>query len=108
MVPYNIASYALLTEILAKICNMIPGDFIHTFGDSHIYDNHMDQVKEILTRDPEKYSLPKLKIDWGTSYVDNINKDIRWLKSFIRISDFELEKYESYPAIKGKLSTGLK
>lgn len=105
-VPYNIASYALLTEIIAKICNMVPGEFIHTFGDSHIYDNHMDQVKKILTRNPEKYELPKLKINWDKDFISNINYDIRWLK-FIRIEDFELQNYQSYPTIKAKLSTGL-
>jgi len=102
-VPYNIASYALLTHIIAKITGMEPGHFIHSFGDSHIYGNHMEQVKELLERDPEKYSLPKLKInrtdlsDFYMEYFENPNPD-----------DFVLEGYESYPAIKGKLSTGLK
>ena len=102
-VPYNIASYALLTEIIAQITGMVAGDFIHTFGDSHIYDNHLDQVNDILNRDPEKYALPKLKInrtdlsDFYLEYFENPN----W-------EDFELEGYEHYPAIKAKLSTGLK
>ncbi len=105
-VPYNIASYALLTEIIAKICNMVPGEFVHTFGDSHIYDNHIDQVKEILSRDPEKYELPKLKTHYnlkqGYSNVGmGIFKDLE-------ASHFELENYQYYPAIKAKLSTGLK
>lgn len=110
-VPYNISSYALLTEIIAKICNMIPGDFIHTFGDSHIYDNHIDQAKEILTRDVNKYSLPKLNINQEFNkmidenwYGDNISRLIEQMK----VSDFQLEGYESYPVIKAKLSTGLK
>lgn len=96
-VPYNIASYALLTEIVAKICNMIPGEFIHTFGDSHIYDNHIDQVKEILTRDVDKYKLPKLIIEDDCKDIDRLEIDM-----------FGLQNYQSYPAIKAKLSTGLK
>lgn len=100
-VPYNIASYALLTEILAVKCNMIVGDLIHTFGDSHIYENHMDQVTQILTRDPEKYPLVKLRMR-NRLYSRSFELDE------LTIDDFDLEGYESYPAIKGKLSTGLK
>lgn len=110
-VPYNISSYALLTEIIAKICNMIPGEFIHTFGDSHIYDNHMDQVREILSRDTKKYPLPKLKFsNWFNNSVEEKHFDIdlqNWIES-IKINDFELEGYKSYSTIKAKLSTGLK
>jgi thymidylate synthase len=100
-VPYNISSYALLTHIIAKICNMVPGRFIHTFGDSHIYDNHMDQVKEILSRDSDKYPLPKLTI-----------RDVQCLVNgkpeLLEVEDFFLEGYQSYPAIKAELSTGMK
>jgi len=99
-VPYNIASYALLTEILAKICNMIPGDFIHTFGDVHIYENHMEQVNEILTRTPDK--LPKLKIN--IDLKDFTGDGLKHLLS----KDFELENYNPQASIKAKLSTGLK
>lgn len=106
-VPYNIASYALLTEIIAQSCNMVAGDFIHTFGDSHIYDNHLDQVNEILERDTEKYKLPKLEINWNKDFISNIGNEIRWLK-YIRIDDFNLIDYQSYPSIKAKLSTGLR
>jgi len=106
-VPYNISSYALLTEIIARICNMIPGDFIHTFGDSHIYDNHIQQVKEILSRDTEKYELPKLKISKNVSY-DLEKYGLDESLKFIVPEDFELEGYQHYPTIKAKLSTGLK
>jgi thymidylate synthase len=104
-VPYNLSSYALLTHMVAKVCRMVPGEFIHTFGDSHIYDNHMEQVREILTRDTEKYPLPSLKfhseIDWD-GFGDELNFNS------LRPWQFWLEGYQSYPAIKAKLSTGLK
>ena len=107
-VPYNIASYGLLTSILAEILNMVPGDFIHTFGDVHIYDNHIDQVDEQLTREPK--SLPKLKFsDWFKNSVKEKhweNDFDEWISS-LKPTDFELVGYESHPAIKGKLSTGL-
>lgn len=102
-VPFNIASYSLLIHIICKITNMIPGEFIHSFGDSHIYENHIEQVKELLSRDTTKYKLPTLNIncnfnnDLGTDLFDDIEP-----------SDFTLQGYESYPRIKAKLSTGLK
>lgn len=112
-VPYNIASYALLTHILAKICNMIPGEFIHTFGDVHIYDNHIEQVEQQLSREP--YPLPKLKI--ADDFIGGV-LDQMWIEqgtdSFFKpLSEhyediFSLENYNSYSAIKAKLSTGLK
>jgi thymidylate synthase len=101
-VPFNIASYALLTHILAKICNMVPGDFIHTFGDVHIYDNHMDQIETQLSRETKE--LPTLKlaedIDWENYDIDKIWD---WGTQL-----FELKGYDPHPAIKGKLSTGLR
>lgn len=105
-VPYNIASYALLTEILCKICNFIPGEFIHTFGDAHIYENHMDQVKEQLARVPTK--LPKLEISETANLILQGNKNLDEKIKFLSISDFELEEYNPHPRIKAKLSTGLK
>lgn len=103
-VPFNIASYALLTEIIAKICNMIPGTFVHTFGDVHIYENHIEAVKEQLQREPKK--LPKIKlsdkIDWDFTLEENFFENLN-------INDFQLENYESYPKLQNetKLSTGL-
>lgn len=102
-VPYNIASYALLTHILAKICNMIPGEYIHTFGDVHIYDNHKDAIAEQLVRNPTK--LPELIIndegnDWAhISYTSDF--------SILDYTDFELKNYNPQSKIKGELSTGL-
>ncbi len=99
-VPFNIASYALLTEIIAKMCNMIPGEFIHTFGDVHIYDNHMDGVREQLQREPKK--LPKLSVNCDFADLEEFISKIVW-------TDFRLLGYESHPKLESetKLSTGL-
>ena len=105
-VPYNIASYALMTHIFAKITNMVPGEFIHTFGDVHIYDNHKQQVDVQLTRTPK--DLPTLKIvdegnDWAA--ISTLDFD---LIEMLGPEDFIIEGYNPHPSIKGKLSTGLK
>ena len=83
-VPFNIASYALLQSILANILDLIPGDFVHVFGDAHIYKNSIDQVKEQLSREPKQ--LPKL-------IMPNIDS-IESLKNF-SVDDFILDGYES-------------
>lgn len=106
-VPFNISSYALLTHIIAAICNMIPGELIHSFGDSHIYSNHIDQVNEILSRDPEKYNLPKLEISDKVSHINWQNWGTDNLLDRLESEDFLLQKYESYPHIPAPLSTGL-
>ena len=90
-VPFNIASYALLTMMVAQVCDLEVGEFIHTFGDVHIYQNHMDQVKLQLSREPK--TLPTLKI----------NSDIKDLFGF-RFEDFSLEEYNPHPHIKGAVS----
>ena len=92
-VPFNIASYALLQSILANILNLIPGDFVHVFGDAHIYKNTIAQVKEQLSREPKK--LPKL-------ILPNIDS-IESLKKF-SVDDFILDGYESHPAIKAPMA----
>ena len=92
-VPFNIASYALLQSILANILNLIPGDFVHVFGDAHIYKNSIAQVKEQLSREPKK--LPKL-------ILPNIDS-IKSLKNF-SVDDFILDGYESHPAIKAPMA----
>ena len=90
-VPFNIASYALLTMMVAQVCNFKLGDYIHTFGDAHIYLNHIDQVNLQLKRD--FYPLPKMKI----------NPDVNDIFSF-QYQDFELLDYKSHPHIKGQVS----
>ena len=90
-VPFNIASYALLTHMIAQVCEYDVGDFIHSFGDTHIYLNHLEQVDLQLTRDPMK--LPKLKL----------NPLIKKIEDF-KYEDIEILDYNSHPSIKGKIS----
>lgn len=90
-VPFNIASYALLTMMTAQVCGLQPGEFIHTFGDLHIYLNHLDQVKTQLARTPRQ--LPRMVI----------NPDVKDIFSF-SYDDFRLEGYDPWPAIKGEVS----
>ncbi len=90
-VPFNIASYALLTMMIAQVCELQPSDFIHTLGDAHIYTNHLEQVKLQLTREPK--SLPKMVI----------NPDVKSIFDF-RYEDFSLQDYHPHPHIKGVVS----
>jgi thymidylate synthase len=90
-VPFNISSYALLTYIVAHVCNLVPGEFIHTFGDLHIYSNHLDQVNELLSREP--LPLPKLE------FVKAGNlKGLRGLLNF-KFENLKLEHYQSHGKI---------
>ena len=90
-VPFNIASYALLTMMIAQVCDLQPGDFVHTFGDAHLYDNHLDQAREQLSRTPR--DLPTLKINPGV-------KDLFAFK----FEDFELLNYDPHPHIKAPVA----
>lgn len=90
-VPFNIASYALLTMMMAHVSGLELGDFVHTFGDAHIYSNHFDQVKLQLTREPR--ALPIMKI----------NQDVKSIFDF-KFEDFELSGYDPHPHIKGAVA----
>ena len=90
-VPFNIASYALFTMMVAQVCGYEPGDFIHTFGDAHIYSNHIEQLQLQLTRDPKP--LPTMRI----------NPEVKDIFSF-KFEDFTLEGYEPHPHIKGAVA----
>ena len=90
-VPFNIASYALLTMMVAQVCDLQAGDFVHTFGDLHLYNNHIQQAQEQLTRQP--YALPVMKI----------NPEVKSIFDY-RYEDFELVDYQSHPHIKAEVS----
>ena len=90
-VPFNIASYAILTMMVAQVCGLKPGTFVHTLGDAHIYLNHIEQVKLQLTREPK--SLPQFKINPERTNIDD----------FV-FEDFELVNYDAHPHIKGAIS----
>jgi len=90
-VPFNIASYSLLTHMVAQATGLKPGDFVHTLGDAHIYLNHIDQLKLQLSREP--FKLPKMVINTGVTDILNFRYD-----------DFTLEDYVSHPHIKGDIS----
>jgi thymidylate synthase len=90
-VPFNIASYALLTMMIAQVCDLAPGDFVHTFGDAHIYLNHLEQVQTQLSRQP--YPLPQMKL----------NPEVRNILDF-RYEDFELSGYQCHPPIRAPIA----
>jgi thymidylate synthase len=93
--PFNIASYALLLEIIAKEVNMVPDELIGNLGDVHLYSNHIEQAKEQITR--ESFELPTLKINDGYDILSG-------LEDMYKIDSFELENYQSHPTIKAPLS----
>lgn len=90
-VPFNIASYALLTMMVAQVCDLTPGDFVHTFGDAHLYSNHMTQVNEQLSRTP--HPLPQMKLNPAVEDIFGFS-----------IEDFELVNYLAHPAIKAPIA----
>jgi thymidylate synthase len=90
-VPFNIASYALLTLMMAQVCNLEPGEFVHSFGDVHLYSNHLEQAKLQLSRTP--FPLPQMRI----------NPEVRDIFGF-RFEDFQLENYQYHPPIKAPVA----
>ena len=90
-VPFNIASYSLLTMMIAQVCNLKLGDFVHTFGDAHIYSNHFEQMNMQLKREPR--SLPTMKLNPSVTDIFDF-----------RFEDFALENYDPHPHIKGKVA----
>lgn len=101
--PFNIASYATLVHIVAKMCNLIPGDLIFSGGNTHIYMNHVEQCKEILRREPMDLCELQLKFpdefdEWGTE------SQVFWLSQFAKPHNFVLNNYVSHPSIKGKMA----
>jgi thymidylate synthase len=90
-VPFNIASYALLTLMVAQVCDLEPGDFVHSFGDVHLYSNHMEQARTQLTRSP--FALPTMKL----------NPAVKDIFGF-RFEDFTLENYQCHPGIKAPVA----
>jgi len=90
-VPFNIASYALLTMMVAQVCGLKAGDFVHTLGDAHLYSNHLDQAREQLSREPR--AMPVMRI----------NPEVRDLFAF-KFQDFALEAYDPHPAIKAPIA----
>ncbi len=90
-VPFNIASYALLTMMIAQVCQLQPGEFVHTFGDAHLYKDHIEQAKLQISRTP--YPLPKMRI----------NPDVKNIFEF-QYADFELTEYQAHPHIKANIS----
>jgi thymidylate synthase len=90
-VPFNIASYALLTMMVAQVCDLVPGEFVHTFGDLHLYENHLEQAQLQLSRAPRP--LPTMRI----------NPAVRDIFQF-KYEDFTLEDYDPHPAIKAPIA----
>lgn len=90
-VPFNIASYALFTLMVAQVCDMVPGEFIHTFGDAHIYTNHFEQLQTQLSREPR--ALPKM----------NLNPEVKDIFAFT-YDDFSLSDYDPHPPLRGKVA----
>jgi thymidylate synthase len=101
--PFNIASYAALVHIVAKMCNLKPGELVFTGGNTHIYLNHVEQCKEILRREPKE--LCTLEIDWAENFGSaSTEGQLQQVTEVMMHEDFVLKNYESHAALKGKMA----
>ncbi|AEN93890.1 dTMP thymidylate synthase [Escherichia phage Bp7] len=101
--PFNIASYAALVHIVAKMCNLIPGDLVFSGGNTHIYSNHVEQCQEVLRREPKE--LCELEINWPEGFSDwSTTLQLHWVTEHMVHEDFKLIGYESHPTIKAKMA----
>ncbi|QFR57118.1 thymidylate synthase [Klebsiella phage Kpn BM7] len=101
--PFNIASYAALVHIVAKMCNLIPGDLVFSGGNTHIYMNHMEQCEEVLRREPKE--LCNLEITWPSNFENwPTETQLDWVTTSMTHKDFKLHGYKSHPAITAKMA----
>lgn len=101
--PFNIASYAALVHIVAKMCNLIPGDLVFSGGNTHIYMNHMEQCEEVLRREPKE--LCNLEITWPSNFENwPTETQLGWVTTSMSHKDFKLQGYKSHPAITAKMA----
>lgn len=101
--PFNIASYAALVHIVAKMCNLIPGDLVFSGGNTHIYMNHMEQCEEVLRREPKE--LCNLEITWPSNFENwPTETQLDWVTTSMSHKDFKLQGYKSHPAITAKMA----
>lgn len=101
--PFNIASYAALVHIVAKMCNLIPGDLVFSGGNTHIYTNHMEQCEEVLRREPKE--LCNLEITWPSNFENwPTETQLDWVTTSMTHKDFKLQGYKSHPAITAKMA----
>lgn len=101
--PFNIASYAALVHIVAKMCNLIPGDLVFSGGNTHIYMNHMEQCEEVLRREPKE--LCNLEITWPSNFENwPTVTQLDWVTTSMSHKDFKLQGYKSHPAITAKMA----
>ncbi|QHB49311.1 dTMP (thymidylate) synthase [Klebsiella phage PhiKpNIH-6] len=101
--PFNIASYAALVHIVAKMCNLIPGDLVFSGGNTHIYMNHMEQCEEVLRREPKE--LCNLEIIWPSNFENwPTETQLDWVTTSMTHKDFKLQGYKSHPAITAKMA----
>lgn len=103
MLPFNIASYAALVHIVAKMCNLIPGDLVFSGGNTHIYMNHIEQCEEVLRREPKE--LCNLEIIWPGNFENwPTETQLDWVTTSMSHKDFKLHGYKSHPAITAKMA----